>query len=89
MTGPTKWRRTQFADPDAPRIMAEDWTLVDVETGEALARIYDTGTPDILGSWRWEVAPYYRIANQGTDLIGTDARTNAEARIAEAGGVDD
>lgn len=89
MTGTTKWRRTIFADPNAPRIMPDDWTLVDVETGEALARIYDTETPDILGSWRWEVAPYFKTANQGTALTGTDARTNAEARIAEAGGVDD
>lgn len=61
----------------------EDWTLVNTETGEPLARIYDTGQPDILGSWRWEIAPFYVTANKGSALNGTEARKQAEARLAE------
>lgn len=83
MTRSTRWRRTQLAEPNAPHLCAEDWTLVDVEIGECLARIYDTETPDILGPWRWYVAPYYRTENQGCALTGPDARMKAEKRLAE------
>jgi hypothetical protein len=76
-----RWHRTQLANPDAPRICAEDWTLIDGETGEALARIYDTEQPDILGNWRWEVAPFFMTANRGSALTGTDARMKCEKRL--------
>lgn len=89
MTRPTRWRRTQIAQPDAPHLCADDWTLTDTETGECLARIYDTQEPDILGAWRWHVAPYYRTENQGSALTGAEARAAAEKRLAEIAAEDD
>ena len=37
---------------------SDDWTLVDAETGELLARIFDHTDANLLGSWRWWVAPF-------------------------------
>jgi hypothetical protein len=62
-------------------MMTEDWTLVD-ESGNYLARIYDTEEPDIFGTWRWEISPFFMTDNQGSALTGTDARMKCEKRLA-------
>lgn len=59
----------------------DDWTLVLEQTGQELARIYDTQQPDILGSWRWHVTPFYLTANQGSALSGAEAKRICEERL--------
>ncbi len=68
--------------PNSPKLCREDWTLLD-ESGEPVARIYDTEQADILGSWRWEIEPFFKSSNQGTVKTGTDARLMCEKRLAD------
>jgi hypothetical protein len=62
----TRWHRTQLANPTAPRMVSEDWTLVDGETGEALARINDTEQPDILRSLGLNLSEFAQLAQHST-----------------------
>lgn len=80
MTTKIHWRRTQVVYPDAPDIRREDWTLSGLD-GRPLARVFDTERPNILGSWRWQVAPFYVTMNHGAALTGTDARMKCEKRL--------
>ena len=44
--------RTQSIQSGRRELHADDWSLVDSETGGVLARIFDTGDNDLLGAWR-------------------------------------
>ena len=56
--------------------------MVDDDTGDVIARIFDTETPDIWGAWRWWVSPFYKIDNLGSAQTETEAKQLAEERLA-------
>ena len=80
------WHRTQSLNHHWKVTHSDDWTLVDSETGEFLARIFDQGDADLLGSWRWWVAPFYLIDNVGSAQNGQEAKRRAEERLAAQDG---
>lgn len=75
------WRRTQSLDHQWKIVHADDWTLVDADSGDYLARIFDQGDADLLGSWRWWVRPFYEIDNIGSAQSGAEAKRLAEERL--------
>lgn len=79
-----RWRRTKSIDSGWRELHDEDWSLVDEDTGDVLARIFDTQTPDILGSWRWWLAPFYLIDNVGSAQNWTEAKKLVEERMSRA-----
>jgi hypothetical protein len=76
-----QWRRTQTIESGWRELHAEDWSLVDSETGGVLARIFDTGDNHLLGDWRWWVWPFHEIDNIGSAQTGADAKRLAEERL--------
>jgi hypothetical protein len=77
-----RWRRTQSLDHHWKLVHPDDWTLIDSDTGEYLARIFDQQDADLLGHWRWWVAPFYEIDNIGSAQTGEEAKRRAEERLA-------
>jgi hypothetical protein len=75
------WHRTQSIDSGWRELHHDDWSLVDDDTGEVLARVFDTETPDILGSWRWWRQPFYEIDNIGSAQAEAEAKQLAEERM--------
>lgn len=75
-----RWRRTQSLTHHWKVVHPDDWTFVS-DDGDYLARIFDTGDNDILGSWRWWVAPFYQIDNVGSAQNGAEAKSLAEERL--------
>ena len=76
-----RWHRTQSLNHHWKVTHSDDWTLVVSETGKFLARIFDQTDADLLGSWRWWVAPFYRIENVGSAQSGPEANMLAEERM--------
>ena len=76
-----RWRRTQSLDHQWKVLHPDDWTLVDADSGEYLARIFDLGDADLLGSWRWWVWPFHEIDNIGCAQSGAEAKRLAEERL--------
>jgi hypothetical protein len=74
------WRRTQLVHPDLPT-RANDWVLVD-ETNEIHAHLWDSGTPDLIGQWRWRVFIDHKM-QEGSARSGTEARETCERLLAE------
>ena len=74
------WRRTQSLDHHGMTVHADDWTLVN-EGGEHIARIFDLGDADLLGSWRWWVWPFHEIDNIGSAQTGAEAKQLVEERF--------
>lgn len=83
MTQNRHWRRTQSIPHSWVTVHADDWTLV-VENGEHLARIFDTGDPVLLGSWRWWIRPFHMIDNIGSAQSGAEAKKIVEGRLTGA-----
>jgi hypothetical protein len=75
------WRRTQSLDHQWKIVHPDDWTLVESETGEYLARVFEQEDADLLGSWRWWVRPFYEIDNIGSAQTGAEAKRLAEERL--------
>ena len=76
-----RWYRTQSLNHHWKVTHCDDWTLVVSETGKFLARIFDQTDADLLGSWRWWVAPFYRNENVGSAQSGPEANKLAEERM--------
>ena len=83
MTPNRHWHRTQSLDHHWQTVHDEDFTLVD-ENGEHIARIFDLGDADLLGSWRWWVQPFHQIDNIGSAQTGAEAKHLAEERLAQS-----
>ena len=60
----------------------DDWTLVDDETGEHRAQVYNTGDNDLYGPWRWWAAPFNRPESSGRARNFRQAKWRAEERLA-------
>jgi hypothetical protein len=60
----------------------DDWTLVDAETGEHLAQVYNTGDNDLYGPWRWRTSPFNRPECSGRARNFREAKWQAEAQLA-------
>ena len=73
-------RRTLSLDHHWKVTHSDDWTLVN-ENGEHIARIFDLGDADLLGSWRWWVWPFHEIDNIGSAQTGPEAKRLAEERL--------
>jgi len=76
-----RWRRTQSLEHQWKIVHADDWTLA-ADDGEFLGRIHDTGDDDLLGSWRWWVAPFFKVENVGSAQSGAEAKRIVEERLA-------
>jgi len=76
----SQWRRTEAYDP-AIKQHADDWTLV-AENGDRQARLWNTETPDLIGSWRWIVWRNHRMT-EGSAYSGAEARQACERLLAQ------
>ena len=77
-----RWRRTQSLDHREMTVHADDWTLVG-KNGEHIARTFNLGDADLLGTWRWRVAPFNQIDNADNAETGVEAKQLTEDRFHE------
>ncbi len=76
------WLRTETLDLPLEVTRSDDWTLLDTVTGEHLARIYNRGDAELLGSWRWMVAPFNRPEGTGSARNFAQAKRIVERLLA-------
>jgi len=79
MTRP-QWRRTEAVFPDM-QTHADDWTLV-AENGDRQARLWNTQSDDLLGSWRWRLWINHKLY-EGSAYSGAEAKQACETLLAQ------
>ena len=73
-------RRTEAFNPNT-KPHADDWTLQDPD-GTRLARLWNTQTDDLLGSWRWRLWINHKLY-EGSAYSGAEAKQACETLLAQ------
>jgi hypothetical protein len=71
-----KWRRTE-----GPIVREDDCSLFD-DSDHHIAQLFNTGTDDLIGSWRWRAWLDHKMY-EGSAHSGTEARETFERLLAE------